>query len=104
MGGRVGGRVAGAAAEPLEALPMKIDLSGKSALVTGSTSGIGRAIARGPAASGARVFVNGRKPASVAAAVSQLKKELPVADIRPASGDVSNAARGSALLQTAPSV
>ena len=39
---------------------MKIDLSGKTALVTGSTVGIGRAIAKGLAQSGAAVIVNGR--------------------------------------------
>ena len=39
---------------------MKIDLSGKTALVTGSTSGIGHAIAKGLAAAGATVVVNGR--------------------------------------------
>ncbi len=39
---------------------MNIDLSGKKALVTGSTSGIGFAIAKGLAQSGAEVIVNGR--------------------------------------------
>ena len=38
---------------------MKIDLTGKTALVTGSTSGIGHAIAKGLAAAGATVVVNG---------------------------------------------
>src|SRR4051812_46561423 len=39
---------------------MKIDVSGKTALVTGSTAGIGRAIAVGLAGAGADVIVNGR--------------------------------------------
>ena len=49
---------------------MKIDLSGKTALVTGSTAGIGHAIARGLASSGAAVVVNGRTKAKVDAAVA----------------------------------
>src|SRR6266699_153267 len=51
---------------------MKIDLSGKTALVTGSTSGIGHAIARGLAAAGADVVVNGRTQVKVDAAVAAL--------------------------------
>jgi NAD(P)-dependent dehydrogenase (short-subunit alcohol dehydrogenase family) len=39
---------------------MKIELTGKTALVTGSTEGIGFAIARGLAEAGAAVIVNGR--------------------------------------------
>ena len=49
---------------------MKIDLIGKTALVTGSTAGIGLAIAKGLAASGARVIVNGRKQQSVDRAIA----------------------------------
>ena len=51
---------------------MKIDLSGKTAVVTGSTRGIGRAVAQALAASGARVAIVGRdreKAAVVAAEV-----------------------------------
>ena len=44
---------------------MNIDLSGKTALVTGSTQGIGLAIARGLAQAGARVVVNGRSQSRV---------------------------------------
>ncbi|QIB35750.1 SDR family NAD(P)-dependent oxidoreductase [Ancylobacter pratisalsi] len=51
---------------------MKIDLSGKSALVTGSAAGIGFAIAKGLHEAGARVVVNGRTADSVATAVSRL--------------------------------
>ncbi len=51
---------------------MKIDLSGKTAIVTGSTEGIGFAIAQGLAAAGATVVVNGRTNAKVDAAVTRL--------------------------------
>ena len=51
---------------------MKIDLAGKTALVTGSTQGIGLAIAQGLAAGGARVVVNGRAPERVERAVEML--------------------------------
>ena len=52
---------------------MKIDLSGKVALVTGSTAGIGLAIAKGLAAAGAKVIVNGRKQETVDKAVADVK-------------------------------
>ena len=51
---------------------MKIDLSGKTAIITGSTEGIGFAIAKGLAEAGATVVVNGRTAAKVDAAVARL--------------------------------
>ena len=51
---------------------MDIDLSGKTALVTGSTQGIGLAIAQALAGSGARVAVNGRTAQRVEEAVAKL--------------------------------
>ena len=48
------------------------DLTGRLALVTGSSRGIGRAIAEGYVAAGARVVINGRDAAAVAAAVKAI--------------------------------
>jgi gluconate 5-dehydrogenase len=48
------------------------DLSGRQALVTGSSQGIGLSLAEGLAAAGAMVAINGRDPDKVAAAVAQL--------------------------------
>ena len=83
---------------------MKIDLSGTAALVTGSTSGIGHAIAKGLAAAGANVVVNGRTEARVEAAVAKLADSVPGARIRGVAADVSTAAGCQALIAAAPEV
>lgn len=79
---------------------MLIDLTGKTAIVTGSTAGIGFAIAQGLAASGATVVINGRKQASVDAALKQLKEALPKAQVRGVAADLSTA-EGLAQLRAA---
>lgn len=55
---------------------MQIDLSGKTALVTGSTQGIGLAIAEALAGSGARVAINGRTAEKVQAAVAKVEGDV----------------------------
>lgn len=70
---------------------MKIELNGKRALVTGSTAGIGRAIARGLAAAGADVVINGRSEAGVAKALQSLRAELPSARLDGIAADLSGA-------------
>ena len=69
---------------------MNIDLSGKTALVTGSTQGIGYAIAQGLADSGARVVVNGRSADRVDDAVARLRKDTG-ADVLGMPVDVTTA-------------
>src|SRR4029077_10888916 len=71
--------------------PMNIDLSDKTALVTGSTGGIGFAVARGLAACGARVAVNGRKQETVDAALARIREALPKAKLIGVAADVSTA-------------
>ena len=56
-------------------LSMDLQLKGKRALVTGSTAGIGAAIAKALAREGAWVIVNGRSAADVEKAVATLKAE-----------------------------
>ena len=76
---------------------MKIELNGRKALVTGSTAGIGRAIAEGLARAGATVVVNGRTKERVDAALKELRALLPHADFIGVVADVSTA-EGSAFL------
>jgi NAD(P)-dependent dehydrogenase (short-subunit alcohol dehydrogenase family) len=70
---------------------MIIDLSGRHAVVSGSTSGIGFAIAQGLAASGAAVVVNGRSQKSADGAVSRLKAALPEAKVEGIAADLGTA-------------
>ncbi|HEY0233984.1 MAG TPA: SDR family oxidoreductase [Afipia sp.] len=83
---------------------MKIDLSGTTALVTGSTGGIGHAIAKGLAGAGASVIVNGRTQAKVDAAISSIGTFAPSAKVRGVAADVSTAEGCAALVKSVPEV
>src|SRR6266699_4693668 len=83
---------------------MKIDLSGKTALVTGSAAGIGYGIAKGLAAAGADVALNGRSPATVDAAVKKLAAEVSGSKVRGIAADVSTSAGCKALVAVLPDV
>ena len=51
------------------------DLTGRTALVTGSSRGLGRAMAEGLAVAGARILINGTNPSRVAETVAELRSE-----------------------------
>ncbi|MFC3691052.1 SDR family NAD(P)-dependent oxidoreductase [Chenggangzhangella methanolivorans] len=83
---------------------MKIDLSDKTALVTGSTLGIGLAIAKGLATTGATVVVNGRKQDAVDKAIAAIKAEVPDAKVEGIAADLGTADGVSAMVAALPAV
>jgi NAD(P)-dependent dehydrogenase (short-subunit alcohol dehydrogenase family) len=83
---------------------MNLDLTGRTALVTGSTAGIGRAIARELAGMGATVAVNGRTAERVDAAIAELKAEAPGAKFVPGPGDLATDAGVAAVFAAVPQV
>ena len=70
---------------------MNYQLENKLALVSGSTAGIGLAIATSLAAEGAEVIVNGRTDDRVAEAIDQIRKKHPKAKLKAFAGDLSTA-------------
>ncbi|NDU76408.1 SDR family oxidoreductase [Actinomadura sp. DSM 109109] len=83
---------------------MNIDLSGRTAFVSGSTQGIGRAIAAGLARAGASTIVNGRTQDSVTGALDALRERLPDADLRGVAADVATAEGAETVRAEAPRV
>lgn len=83
---------------------MKIELTGRTALVTASTAGIGLAIAQGLAVAGARVILNGRSTDSVERARQRLLDAVPGADVLGVAADLSDAAGVDTLLAGLPKV
>ena len=83
---------------------MNLKLTDKTALVSGSTKGIGFAIASGLAREGARVIVNGRSDKAVVEAKKQIHQTVPDARIESFAGDLSTAAATETLLQRFPRV
>jgi NAD(P)-dependent dehydrogenase (short-subunit alcohol dehydrogenase family) len=82
---------------------MDLKLKGKRALVTGSTAGIGAAIAADLAREGARVIVNGRSAVDVDKAVKTLKAESG-GDLIGFAGDLGTAAAAEDLVRRHPEV
>src|SRR5262249_14280456 len=84
--------------------PMKLELEGKRALVSGSTAGIGWAIAAGLAAEGAEVVLNGRTEARVRSAVEQVRARHPRAVVRGIAADLGTAEGCARVVHEVPAV
>ncbi|MEO5961777.1 MAG: SDR family oxidoreductase [Opitutaceae bacterium] len=75
------------------------DLSGRTALITGSSQGLGFALARGLAQAGAAVVLNGRDEKKLAAAAAALRGEIPGARVGMAAFDVTAGAACMAAIE-----
>jgi NAD(P)-dependent dehydrogenase (short-subunit alcohol dehydrogenase family) len=78
---------------------MDLGLGGRRALITGSTAGIGYAIARGLADEGAHVTITGRTQASVDRALERLRKDSPRAAVDGVAADCASAAGAQAVFE-----
>jgi NAD(P)-dependent dehydrogenase (short-subunit alcohol dehydrogenase family) len=83
---------------------MNLQLSGKLALVSGSTKGIGLAIATGLAREGTQVVINGRLKPSVEDAVAKIRQTVPDAKLESFAGDLADAAVVGKLVKQFPAV
>lgn len=81
---------------------MKIDLSGRTAIVTGSTAGIGFAVARGLSECGAAVVVSGRGRPAVDRAIAALRTGAPGAAVRGVTADLGTAEGCATLVEAEP--
>ena len=82
---------------------MDMQLTDRLAVVSGSTAGIGYAIAEALAHEGARVIVTGRQPSSVDAAVARIRANTG-REAFGFAGDLSTAASAEALVQAFPAI
>lgn len=83
---------------------MEMNLNGKVALVTGSTKGIGKAIATELAREGVNVIINGRTQETVDSVVYELKQQFPATDPVGAAFDISDKEQRAKLFQKIPQV
>jgi NAD(P)-dependent dehydrogenase (short-subunit alcohol dehydrogenase family) len=81
---------------------MNFGLKGKTAVVTGSTAGIGLAIATALAEEGAKVVINGRTDARVSAALAKIRHHNHTADLLGVAADLGSAAGVEAFVKQVP--
>lgn len=83
---------------------MKMDLNGKVALVTGSTKGIGKAIAIELAREGTNVIINGRTKETVEPVVAEIKTKFPNTNPDGAPFDISDKEQRADLFKKFPKI
>jgi NAD(P)-dependent dehydrogenase (short-subunit alcohol dehydrogenase family) len=83
---------------------MDLKLAGKTALVTGSTAGIGFAIAKSLATEGAHVYVNGRTQERVDAAIAEIRSHATAAEADGIVADFSRSSGAEAVIAKLPVV
>src|SRR5680860_87941 len=79
---------------------MDLKLENKRVFISGSTKGIGKAIARTLAAEGATVIINGRSQNSIEEAIKEIRKEVPNADISGIAFDFAKPAEINSLIKS----
>ena len=83
---------------------MDLQLKDKSAFVTGSTAGIGLAIATSLAREGATVWINGRSQRRVDDAMAAIKRDVPGANVQGIVADLATAEGCAAAIRALPGV
>ena len=83
---------------------MDLKLQNKLALVTGSTAGIGLAIAKSLAAEGCRVIVSGRTEGRVNEAIEKIRQAHPQAKLEPLAADLAKPEGASETIRRFPAV
>jgi len=83
---------------------MRIDLTGRQALVTGFSQGIGLAIATGLARAGAAAVLTARDPGKLAAAADRLRADVDGAEVSTVAADVVTDEGTTTLLEAVPDV
>jgi NAD(P)-dependent dehydrogenase (short-subunit alcohol dehydrogenase family) len=81
-----------------------LKLTGKVALVTGSTAGIGFSIAKSLSSEGALVYVNGRTRPRVDAAIAAIRSHASVVKVDGIAADFSGSAAANAVIAKLPAV
>ncbi|ALR78573.1 SDR family NAD(P)-dependent oxidoreductase [[Enterobacter] lignolyticus] len=81
---------------------MKLDLTGKIAVVSGSTAGIGLGIAKGLASAAATVVIVGRQPQGVDRAIAEINAAIPQATLHGVVADLSTEQGVETLIAAVP--